>query len=246
MELDLDYPKVQLTNPDATKWPRVRNKVVIEMASLDIMPHTVHLFLMQVHHGLWNGCNIQASARHIFQLGPSYREEDKIAGGPMREDDAAIGTVDGDGDSGYIGPHFDHFFQRGLDKVSFQEYHESYPHAQWTVGLAGRPGGPNIYINKLDNRVIHGPGGQTNQQDMHNEADPCFGRVIDGVATLNEIAMIPTDAERNEAIMYPVKILSARVMVQMENPEEGWREVQAGEKIHQVDIMPLPDVPHGV
>ena len=62
-----------------------------------------------------------------------------------------------------------------MDKVAFQEYSPEYPHVQWTVGLAGRPGGPDFYISKVDNSANHGPGGQSHH-DLHEEADPCFGK----------------------------------------------------------------------
>jgi len=236
VEIELEYPKVQVTNPDALTWPRIRNTITIEMAPLDLMPHTVNLFLQQVHHQLWNSCALKSSAQHIFQLGPSYAEEDKPDG-----KDAKDGGKGNSSDS-----HYDNFHGKGLDKVSYQEYSEQYPHSQWTVGLAGRPGGPDFYINKRDNSMIHGPGGQTNKHDLHNEADPCFGKVVDGLSTLEEIGMIPTDPDRGHEIKYPVVIIDAKVLAPKENPADGWREIRAGEMLEQDEIMPLPEVPHGV
>ena len=43
--------------------------------------------------------------------------------------------------------------------LAFQEYSAEYPHRPFTVGIAGRPGGPDFYINLLDNVKNHGPGG---------------------------------------------------------------------------------------
>ncbi len=224
VEMELEYPKVTDPNSDPTTWPRIRNKLSIELAPLDLMPHTVNLFLQQVHHQLWDGCSMITNANHVYQLGPSYEED-------LEEKNS----------------HYEQFYEKGLDKLSYQEYSEQYPHGQWTVGLAGRPGGPDFYINKIDNKLIHGPGGQTNDEDMHNEADPCFGKIVDdGQRVLDEINMIPTDAEKGYAIKYPVVIISARVLTPKENPVDGWRVIEPGTKLAQDDeIMPLPDVPHG-
>jgi len=57
------------------------------------------------------------------------------------------------------------FTTGGIDKLSFREYSTQYPHTQWTVGLAGRPSGPDFYINKIDNTIRHGPGGQMHTGD---------------------------------------------------------------------------------
>lgn len=55
----------------------------------------------------------------------------------------------------------------------------SFPHKQYTVGYAGRPGGPDFYISTKDNSRVHGPGGQQDYDDP-SEADPCFAKVVAG------------------------------------------------------------------
>jgi len=238
--IELEYPKVQLTNPDSSSWPRITNKFAIEMAPMDLMPHTVNLFLQQVHHGLWDNCHVISMAKHIFQLGPSYDEKDKPDGVAMDVPNLGEDPRDKPGD-----PHYDHFIAKRLDKISYQEYSHQFPHDQWTVGLAGRPGGPDFYINKLNNTLIHGPGGQTNRHDLHNEADPCFGKIVEGLETLKDLDTIPTNEEGEHKLMYPVVILAAYVVVPNEKAD-GWRVVERGMKLKQNDIMPLPEVPHGV
>lgn len=126
----------------------------------------------------------------------------------------------------------------------------------------GRPSGPDFYINKRDNTVAHGPGGQENTDDMHNEADPCFGRVVEGVDVLNEIDKIPVDKNHGSELKSPVKIVSARVMAQRNGDsfkDQGgggsggdvgggsggstgsWEGVEHGRKYDGGDkIMPLP------
>ena len=235
VEIELEYPKAPGNDPkaDPSTWQRIRRTLTLEMAPLDQMPHTVNLFLQQVHHELWDGSRIHYNPRHIFQIGPSYHEENELY------------------------PHYDNFYKMGLDKVSFQEYSKEYPHAQWTVGMAGRPAGPDFYINKIDNTHNHGPGGQPNEDDMHNEADPCFAKIInDGHLILQDIDLIPyksidksdgSHGQRSDELMYPVTVISAKILAHEEGPVEGgYKEVVHGKKLEDDEILPLPDVPHGV
>ena len=39
-----------------------------------------------------------------------------------------------------------------VEHLGFQEYHASYPHVKYTLGFAGRPGGPAWYISPADPR----------------------------------------------------------------------------------------------
>ena len=55
----------------------------------------------------------------------------------------------------------------------------NFPHKKWTLGYAGRPGGPDFYVSTLDNTKNHGPGGQGSYEDP-TEADPCFAKVVPG------------------------------------------------------------------
>jgi len=68
------------------------------------------------------------------------------------------------------------FQDLGLDQLAFPDYHPEYPHVPWTVGFTGRPGGPDWYINKVDNTEVHGPGGQP-QHDLEEQGDSCFGTI---------------------------------------------------------------------
>lgn len=58
----------------------------------------------------------------------------------------------------------------------FQEYSEFFPHVKYSLGFAGRPGGPQFYISMKDNTRCHGPG---SQRSTTNEADSCFGIIHD-------------------------------------------------------------------
>jgi hypothetical protein len=58
VEISLDFP------PDSpmSELPSPPSKFVIELAPLDLMPHSVHLFLEMVSHKLWDGCSFMRNA----------------------------------------------------------------------------------------------------------------------------------------------------------------------------------------
>mmetsp|Transcript_38905 Transcript_38905/g.81377 ORF Transcript_38905/g.81377 Transcript_38905/m.81377 type:complete len:650 (+) Transcript_38905:152-2101(+) len=205
VELDIEYPQFTVDLPPSS-WPRVRGTFTLEMAPLDLMPIAVNLFLQQVHHKLWNGCSFVINAMHILQAGPHRYDESQTG----KYDANVASLVDG-------------FQNAKLDKMPFQEYHENYPHNTHTVGFAGRPGGPDFYINKIDNSENHGPGGQSHH-DLHEEADPCFGRLVGGIEILKELNKIPVDGERGSLLLHSVVIVDSRVVISG-RPEAKGRQV---------------------
>jgi len=89
------------------------------------MPYTVNHFLQQVSLGLWNGCSFHRNAHHVVQGGPiaNYLNPGaKVSAGFKKAD---------------------------LGSVVFQEYHKDFPHKKYTLGYAGRPGGPDFYISTV-------------------------------------------------------------------------------------------------
>ena len=64
VEVDLIFPEGAPTHDEETGRP-LSTKFHIEMASLADMPHTVQLFLEQVHHGLWDGCAFVWNPDHL-------------------------------------------------------------------------------------------------------------------------------------------------------------------------------------
>ena len=73
--------------------------------------------------------------------------------------------------------------------ISFQEYDDtlSYLHQKYSIGLAGRPGGPDFYVNLVDNKRNHGPGGQG------PKPDPCFANIVSGQDVIDEIHRMEHD-----------------------------------------------------
>jgi len=146
--------KVQFTVQHVNS--KAQDSFLVEMAPIKWMPHSVHMFLEQVSHGLWNNSVFQVNREHVIQAGPSTKE------------------------------HRQHFREYELDRLAFPEYAEEYPHKKWTLGFAGRPGGPSWYINKLDNTEDHGPFGQEHHA-LDEYADSCFAKVIGGFDILEKV-----------------------------------------------------------
>jgi cyclophilin family peptidyl-prolyl cis-trans isomerase len=185
VEIELDFP------PDSpmSDLPSPPTKFVIELAPLDLMPHSVHLFLAMVRNKLWDGCSFMRNAGHVIQAGstPYYKNK-----GMQQQLVQA-------------------FRESGLKSVVFQEYHESFPHVAYTVGFAGRPGGPDFYVSLIDNTRNHGPGGQV-AYDHPTEADPCFGKVVEGFDAIDRMHMMPVKPGGFQGMVNNVGIAYARVL----------------------------------
>ena len=119
--------ELELAFPDGREGP---TKFVIELAPLDLMPHSVHFFLEMVSSGLLDGCSFILNALHVLKAAP----------------------LPYDGSSAATKARA--FTRMGLESVAFKEYAPNYPHEQYTVGFAA-DGSPSFYINTEDNSEIH-------------------------------------------------------------------------------------------
>jgi len=75
----------------------------------------------------------------------------------------------------------------GAPGLAFQEYDARFPHEAYTLGFAGRPGGPAFYISTVDNVANHGPG----SQGSRTEADSCFAKVVGSRDVVNRMKTQP-------------------------------------------------------
>lgn len=175
--------------------PEERGTFTVELAPLSMLPHANHLFLEQVYHELWDNTWFYLNGPHVLQAGPQDWEDEES------------------------GQSMSRFTETRLEKLSFPEYHEEFPHEPWTLGFTGRPGGPDWYINKADNTRPHGPGGQY-QHDLEEQADSCFAKIVDGKDTLQRIfraETYPRDSEYAFFLTEPVEIITARIQEKIED-----------------------------
>jgi cyclophilin family peptidyl-prolyl cis-trans isomerase len=121
---------------------------IIETAPLEIMPHAVYHFMKMVQAQLWNGLSmVSRSSEPILQATPlnaaTNSWEDK------RFEDANV------------------------THMAFTEYSFDYPPKKYTLAFAGRPGGPDFYVNMEE------------LQDESEEGESCFGIVVEGFEVLD-------------------------------------------------------------
>eukprot|EP00934_Nitzschia_sp_Nitz4_P001726 Nitzschia sp. Nitz4//scaffold28_size193895//55709//57217//NITZ4_001644-RA/size193895-processed-gene-0.256-mRNA-1//-1//CDS//3329545919//1726//frame0 len=122
VELELEFPGV--TDDGGP------NTIIMEMAPIELMPHSVYMFLEMVSAHLFDGCSFILNAMHVVKAAPL--------------------PYDGSSASAKVKS----FARLGLESVSFKEYNPAYPHRQYTVGFAA-DGSPSFYINTEDNSDVH-------------------------------------------------------------------------------------------
>lgn len=105
--------------------------MLMETAPFQTLPVVVYYFLNQVQEKLWDHRAFFRAESHVIQ------------------------ASDMCGDCADRESRIKH--QKG---IPFQEYSDEFPHHKFVLGIAGRPGGPDIYVNMMDNEKLHGPGGQ--------------------------------------------------------------------------------------
>ncbi|KAL7581514.1 hypothetical protein ACA910_022083 [Epithemia clementina (nom. ined.)] len=147
---------------------RVKRHFIIELAPLDLMPHSVHLFLDLVESKLWND---SVFLHHD-------ESEHVVAAAPVDYSTHNLKTELLD--------------SLNFKSLSFPEYSPEYPHKKYTVGFAHK--GPTIYINTVDNTENHGPGSQEHHL-FPEDADPCFGTVIRGQEVIEDLMKLGIQPE---------------------------------------------------
>jgi hypothetical protein len=185
--------------PTAPEEIRIRT-FIVEMAPLEHMPHAVHLFLNQVAHNLWNTGWFYINGPHVLQAGPQADEYEMEHGFAEGEDER----------SSALRP----FRAHQLESLAFPEYSDAFPHLPWTLGFTGRPGGPDFYINKVDNTIAHGPGGQ-DHHDLAESADACFAKVVKGFDTLSAMTNSQTIKDSSEYQYFfedPIQIVKIAIV----------------------------------
>lgn len=151
--------------------PDVSENILLKMAPLDLMSHTIQLFMNLIAEKMYVGGTFLLARDHILVAGPfdafdpenNQRLEEKMV------------------DEGY--------FPDGA--LLFNQYAPEFPHNRYTVGFSSI-GGPLFYINIRDNAEAHGPRHIDNEGDV--EGDPVFAAVVEGFDVIQKILALP----RNE------------------------------------------------
>lgn len=217
----------------------IEHSFIVETAPVELMPHAVQLFLEQVNHKLWDNSWFYINGPHVLQAGPMLEEDESI------EED----TFEADRKRA-LKP----FVDAELASLPFPEYSDQFRHEQWTLGFTGRPGGPDWYINKQNNTLMHGPGGQFHH-DIEENADPCFARVIEGHENVERIMKEATIEEGDDWEYFfwdPIYILRAKIISkphtivdevpqQSNHTSEGQHDIH---KHHHVDFHKFQKVEH--
>jgi len=105
----------------------------------------------------------------------------------------------------------------GNPQLLFQEYDPEYPHEAMRLGIAGVPGGPDFYINLVNNVRNHGPGGQ----GPGAEPNPCFGKLIQGEDIVGRMRTMGVEPGAFMALTEPVQIHTIRII----DPSEYMRDI---------------------
>lgn len=128
--------------------------VIIEIAPIDEMPHTVYWFLEQVTGKSYDDRKIafHINDDNIIQAGTDHDSIDNVL--PKTLYTNTTTTLTGDNLS-------DNLNRKDLAKIMFQEYSPDYTHKPYTLGLPGKSVGKRLdfYISVKDNTIEHGPGG---------------------------------------------------------------------------------------
>lgn len=197
------YVVLDLSFDPLANVPGDQHFIAIELASADEMPHSIYTFLEQVSNNLYDGTSFHRNAGHIVQCGPAINFLSAPGLDLLRR-----------------------FKDSGFAHVLFPEYSPNYPHNKYTVGFGGTGAVGEWYINIRDNRLLHGPGGQRNRPDPE-EADPCFGRVIDGFETVNRLHKSPTVDGLQRSMEHNVAVTKVTWMTQTNFDE--WKKGQKGD-----------------
>lgn len=200
VQFDPDFPKLADSDEEVAT-------IVIELAPVNELPHVVYWFLEQVSRGLYDGCSFHRNAGHVVQGGP----KPNFLSPPNPDLQKRFK------DSGFV-------------SVLFQEYSAKFPHVKYTLGFAGRPGGPDFYISTMDNSVNHGPGGQTSYEDP-TEADPCFAKVVEGFNVVDRIQLSPVEPGWYKAMVHNVAIRSMKIT------SKGDSDHERGENLAVHDVQ---------
>ncbi|GKZ00236.1 hypothetical protein MPSEU_000976500 [Mayamaea pseudoterrestris] len=136
-------------------------QLIIELASVHDMPHSVHFFLEMVELGIWDHTVLlhHENIEHLIAAVPIDFRQQQFK--------------------------HSHLATLGWTKLGFPEYHSSCKHDKYSLGFANS--GPTWYFNTVQNSLSHGPNGQAAKKLFDEDADPCFAQVVQGHGVMDDL-----------------------------------------------------------
>jgi hypothetical protein len=161
---------------------RENESILIELAPLDLIPHTVHMFLKMISKKLLFKATFVLARSHIIVLGP---EDSFDADNNAILEERMVSE-------GY----------KPNGALLFGEYTPEYPHTQHTVAF-NRRRGPTFFINLKDNSGLHRP--YNTDDGSYMEGETCFAKIVEGLDVLQRIVSLKKrDGDTLESAVYLV------------------------------------------
>ncbi|KAL7558377.1 hypothetical protein ACA910_007065 [Epithemia clementina (nom. ined.)] len=225
-ELHLSWRQSNHDKHDNADNVRRTASLLVQFASLDLMPATVYLVMQQMELGLWDHGTFYINAPHVLLAQPSSSSSSSSSTTDVSSLLALSVSPEEDNENPaanrpLLSP-LERMEQLGLARVPFAEYSEHYPHVRYSLGLGGRllPG-PNFFINKIDNTD-------------HHVDQPCFAHVVAGRIhkdhktyhasavqdIMNELGQLSGPPEDPYYLTTPIEITSVRLWLNNNNNDQ--------------------------
>ena len=143
-------------------------EIVLKLAPLDLMSHTIHTFLTLIDEKMYVGGTFLLARHHILVAAPidAFDNENNQRLEKMMLEEG--------------------YYPNGA--LLFHQYTPNFQHEKYTVGFSSG-GGPLFYINIENNVEAHGPRYVENEGDV--EGDPVFAEVVEGFDVIEKILSLP-------------------------------------------------------
>mmetsp|Transcript_46582 Transcript_46582/g.97886 ORF Transcript_46582/g.97886 Transcript_46582/m.97886 type:complete len:581 (+) Transcript_46582:163-1905(+) len=165
--------------------------ILLALAPLDMMPHTIHTFLQIIEKNIYIGGTFILMREHILVGGPVDSHD-------LNSNRALEERMVNEG-----------YFPEGA--LLYTEYTPEYPHVENTLGFNVH-GGPIFYFNLKDNTEPHGA--RYSEEEGENEGDPCFAKIVEGVEVIQRMKDMPR--AEGGGLQDPVYIVKAEVVTMAE------------------------------
>lgn len=164
---------------------------LVQLYPVEKLPHSIYFFLDLVTSHTWDDTVFLHHMAHVMATAPIDYYTQKVK--------------------------HNHFYSLGWANLGFPEHSDDYKHDKYTLGFAGQ--GPTFYINTVDNSYIHGPGSQDHHL-LPYDADPCFGKVVEGFDVVDDIAKL------GRALHQETELQAAAIGQKDEKGVESWDEAR--------------------